>query len=625
MVSQNRRNLAVTGDSVLGRPWPKVALPVEIVEYILLLSIQQRGLLDGDSIPQISNPIGWASSTSVSSSTSSNKEKIINSRQALAICFLSKHYRIRFQPELYRHVTLSSVRSVNLFGRTCGVRPDLSLNVQSLAIVPNGAHSRVQQGSAVPVDSAATAREPRHAAVDESAADASLSACPNATHLLLFCRQFSDLSPGLYNLRRPKEVTLIDVNHAADLEGIVARHRDLTAAALQTDPRIRAILGSSSASGLEQANSSRQPASVRSTDPPIPAGAERSLTHLHLVNFDGRLLHHLVTVSSLTHLVLTHPLLPDTRPGVPGLSIIPRSHMMLLLGSGHIARIVIRAELPVCLRLMEELAPIEDRKLVFRPIRKPDDPLFPGGSQRQRIAARLGDQATAIYDAAATNSLDLLEEFCNRVRLSVRQFELVTSLEDPDTSRDSFGRTSQGRSSESSAGATSQSASTGSADDQNVAPIVQPDDAESDNSSDNEYDDSDAADSPRLSRPLLQQDASTSIPAQRAAGGGMPPLNIPIEELLRSERFGPAGPTGQSTRSHSESTPSQASSGASPFTTSSSSSSPARHQRQRIQRGPFVLRRTDMRGATQANIDLCAQLYEALATDAGLDEAMHFW
>ena len=601
----------------------KAILPLEIIDLILLLSLDRDDSFENDAerLTRSSEREATASLSYVATATGA--KRLVAIQQAIAISLLSRHHRAQFQIELYRHVTLLTLDSIAFFHRTLSSRSDLGSKVQSLAILSEAADGQLGALSGALTSSAiSTAGEP---AIDSfSAADAVLLACPNTTHLLINCNRFRKLSNGVYSLHRPKEVTLVNVHHPADLDGIVTRHRDLTAAALQNDPRIQAILGSGSAQRSDQAPQQSNPpaSSIFESPEPDQSGlapqAERSLSHLHLVHFDGRLLHHLATVSSLTHLVLTHPMTPETRPGVPGLSVIPRSHLMLLLGSGNIARIIIRASLATCLRLMEELAPIEDRKLVFRPIRMPGDPLFPDQAQRLRTTARLGDQAAALYEAVASSQLDVLAEFYDRVRLHQRQAELPASSADPDSSRDSSGRTSQGRSSESSGGGTSGSVSTGWGDEEDAGPGAPPEDDGSDDLSEDDLEESDDAHDSSDPAPAQRTSLPHSVPTAAVTRSiNAPPLNIPIEELLRAERFLPAGLVGRTP-------PSQSSSSASPGVTSSSSSSP-RRSRQRIRRAPFVLRRTDLRGATQSNIDVCAELYEALAADAGLETEMHFW
>ncbi len=203
------------------------------------------------------------------------------------------------------------------------------------------------------------------------------------------------------------EITLIDVDHERHLAGIVTRHRDLSAAALQNDPRMRSVLGLTA--------QTISPASTAEARTPTVHG-ERSLSHLHLVNFDARLLHHLVTLSSLTHLVLTHPRVPERRAGAPGLAVIPRSPLMLLLGSGNVARIIIRADLATCIRIMDEVAPIEDRKLVFRPIRSEAIALFPEQARDVSPSSRLSSQGNALHDSIKLRKLDLLAEYQTRLR-----------------------------------------------------------------------------------------------------------------------------------------------------------------------------------------------------------------
>ncbi len=424
------------------------SLPIEIVDLILHLSLHQDASIGDDATYQQAS-VQSDSILSIAGS-SRHQRQPISYHQAAVVSRLSKHHYARFHSELYRHVTLDSDTAIALFCRTVTARQDLGGHVRSLAIFVDSPNQQSQRTSDVTVASAATESTLNEATVIQSPADRVLSACPNATHLLLSCDLFTNLSAGLYHLYQPKEVTLVNVTRVADLSGIVTRHRDLTAAELQRDPRMQAILGSSTTSS--------QPEQTPSSSSPLPSGRpvstserrpKRSLSHLHLVNFDGRLLHHLATLSSLTHVVLTNPSLPETRPGVPGLSILPRSHLMLLLGSGNITRIVLRADLPSCIRLIEEMLPIEDRKLVFRPIRKLVDPLSPEPSTRPRTTVNLDRQLSALRDFVATSTLDLLAELYDRVRLHLRRVissASSSSSVDPDTSRESSGRTSHGRS-----------------------------------------------------------------------------------------------------------------------------------------------------------------------------------
>ncbi|KAJ1579820.1 hypothetical protein NDA12_002088 [Ustilago hordei] len=622
----------------------KVALPLELVDLILQHSLGHRdSSVENNDSRYSRESQALDSPTALSSTTRSNVDGLINLQHAIAISPLSKHHQIRFQPELYRHVTLQNVQAIDLFGRTISARPDLTNQLSSLAIFSDDTvDGRPRQFSSLPMSAN---RNQATVNVNDATADAILSACPNVTHLLLSCTQFSNLSASFYSLLRPKEVTLINVSKPADLNGIVTRHRDLTAAALQNDPRIQAALGNVTASQTEQSPSSSSPSAseppgnlVVATASPRIGEREPSLSHLHLVNFDGRLIHHLATVSSLTHLVLTYPLLPETRPGVPGLSIIPRSLLILLLGSGNIVRIIIRAPLSTCIRIMEELAPIEDRNLVFRPIRTVADPLFPADPARHPTTmAALGERASALFDALAASGLDLLAEFYNRVRLHLHKSRspsrAPSSLDgDPDTSRDSSRRRSHSRSSDST-GSGNGATSSGWGEEEDAE---RPPQTYEDASDGNSEDDLDESGEEFLLGP---QPSST-----RLAGVSIdaPPLNIPIEELLRDEGFTHAGLAGQlggrrsgSSNEASTSTGTGSGSGSGSILTSSSSAASSSHSRrqrqqqdclrQRVRRDPYSVRPTDLRGATQANIDVCAQIYEALASNAGIEQEMGFW
>ena len=590
------------------------ALPVEIVDLILRISLQQSSLSVDEPSQQVR---AWPISDAASPwplLSSHKADPPIDAAQAAIVSVLSRHHRDSFQHHLYRHVALFNHRCLELFARTITSRPDLSTRVRSLFILCNDRHAASPQDIGRDAQSGLDS-DPAHRTV----ADVILSACPDVTHLLLSCNQFARLSTGLYNLRRPKDVTLVNVTRIDDLFGIVTRHRDLTAASLQNDPRIQAILrGGPTQAHQEQPAELVDPTRSPSTSPQLAlaARAERSLSHLHLVNFDTRLLHRLVTLSSLTHLVLTHPAVPDRRPGAPGLSVIPRSHLMLLLGSGNISRIIIRADLATCIRIMEEIAPIQDRKLVFRPLGSGVDPCSWPSSQTSSRIARLGSDVAALYESIVASEVDFLAEFYHRLRPSARRRQAqfsTSSAEDGDTSRDSSGLASHGRSSDSSAGgssgssgvATSQSVSAGSGDDDQPA-INSTEDYGSD---DQEALDDDEDDVPPVPARVLNTNA--------------PPLNIPIEELLRSERFNPAGHVAPTTCS------SGASSGTEHTGNASRSTHPSRQRQRFAPQSAFALRRTDLRGATHHNILLCTRLSEALAAISGTDAAAHseinFW
>ncbi|CBQ73786.1 conserved hypothetical protein [Sporisorium reilianum SRZ2] len=492
----------------------------------------------------------------------------IDTRQAATLSALSRRYHDVFQPDLYRYVTLLSAAALRLFARTLGARPQLGTHVRSLAILCTDDAESGGGGDTV--------------------ADAVLQACVGATHLLLECAQFRALARALYALHRPAELTLVNVTRADDVLGIVTRHRDLTAASLQANPRIQALLGSSTPSILAQEQAALAPR------------AEHSLSHLHLVHFDARLLHRLVTLSSLTHVVLTHPHVPERRPGAPGLAVIPRSHLMLLLGSGNIARVMVRADLATCVRIMEEIAPIEDRKLVFRPVST--EAAGVASRSTQAVGARLGGEAAALYDSVHASDVDLLAEFDARLRPRTRS--RAAAAEDADTSRDSSGRTSHGRSSDSSARTTTSSGSasgsgtgsTGSGDDDTER--RQPDD--------------DPPSSSSASSSSSDSDNEAPFPAH-ARSTTAPPLNIPIEELLRSERFTPAGLVAPS---HAPSSPA---SSATEHTSSASArtASHTRRPRRASRTTPFSLRKTDLRGATLANIELCSAVLDAFGEGEG--------
>ncbi|GAC99182.1 helicase C-terminal domain-containing protein-containing protein [Pseudozyma hubeiensis SY62] len=564
----------------------KVDLPVEIVELILRLSLQESGLPEKDVRPKARS---LSPSETVTASPSLSSQQLAPSAETghpVTVSLLAKHYRNLFQPYLYRYVTLPTDRSIRFFARTVSSRLDLATQVRSLVIL---APTSVLPPQAVDTEPASSSSATVQTAVGEI-----LSACPSATHLLVDCRRVDSLPSRLYHLRRPKELSLVNVEQEHDLDGIVTRHRDLIAAALQNDPRLRSVLGGIST----RTDRTRQPTETPPSSTIAPP-AERSLSHLHLVRFDGRLLNRLVTLSSLRHLVLTHPHVPERRSGAPGLSILPRPHLMLLLGSGNIARIIIRAELATCIRIMEEIAPIEDRKLIFRPIRSKADLLFTDASQQSTKVAQLGTRAAALYDSISANELDLLAEFYNRVRRDASRSESSRSQNasstDADTSRDSSGR-SHGRGSDSSVGSgdgLSQSVSAGrvSGDEGETCPPLRQQRQDVGPLSD-DYDSDDEE--------PFDRSPESHVPPPIRTVTNAPPLNIPIEELLRSERFHPAGLR----------TTSPPSSNASP-------QQPQRRPPMPLRQTPFSLRGTDLRGATADNIDLCTELFDALMSEAG--------
>ncbi|TKY85314.1 hypothetical protein EX895_005476 [Sporisorium graminicola] len=575
------------------------ALPVEIVDLILRQSLH--------------NDQHYPARTSYLSKPLRKSESPIDVQQAATVSALSRRYRDVFQPHLYRHVTLSTARALQRFAHTIASRPELGTNVRSLLILC--------------ADDAEPSRTSTSGRETQTVADEILSACTGATHLLLSCDQFGELSRGLYKLCRPTDLTLVNVTQVDDLLGLITRHRDLTAVTLQNDPRIRAILASSSSTSITAASqlldASSSSASVLTTEQAAlaPRAEQHSLTHLHLVHFDARLLHRLVTLSSLTHVVLTHPHVPERRPGAPGLAVVPRSHLMLLLASGNVARVVVRADLPTCIRIMDEIAPIDDRKLVFRPIRSEGDGLawqqqLQRMQGREESVARLGSEISALYDSMATSEVDLLAEFHARlVRPARGTASPASSAEEPDTSRGSSGRT--GRSSDSSgpgtstSGSGSGSGSTGSGEDDLAEPPghsrQQQQQQHDDPSTDDESYGSQHSDNPPPPIPTTSATGATTAP----------PLNIPIEELLRSERFTPAGLPGPRPAASSHT-----SSGTGQTSSASHRTNPARRRgftsrtRTTLTTTAFALRKTDLRGATQRNIDVCTALYDALLAEA---------
>ncbi|PWZ00316.1 hypothetical protein BCV70DRAFT_206562 [Testicularia cyperi] len=491
-------------------PMQGPVLPLEVVDLILTLSLANA---DCNLDPTASRLPGALASIT----------------QAARFCRISKHHRQLFTPLLYRHVVLLDAVRIKLFHRTVVETPGFGSLVRYLVLVaseglnqprllqdpslttptlfqrttvddyrgdgdagvsegdptaspgpPSASTSSSASLPSVPVPPSASASTltgdvegaGMSPEVSRHMADRILSSCRNLTHLILSRDLFSDWSAGLVGLVRPREVSLIDVSRAADLDGLATRHRRLMTRVLENDPRIQAVLRPSDVSYTltEHADRSHNPAAAGGFDGLRPArqdsdmqsharplsqtqqeqqqqqesvslsaidtlgdvrsaassessatSASRSLSHLHLINFDGRLLHHLATLSSITHLVLTFPAAARALPGVPGLAVLPRSHIMMLLGSGNISKIIVRADVPTCLRIMEELQPIEDAKLVFRPIRTVDDPLFqPRSSSSSRSSPSLSDPAAARRRRGNNvKQLDVLSEFFDRVKLDI--------------------------------------------------------------------------------------------------------------------------------------------------------------------------------------------------------------
>lgn len=404
-------------------------LPIEVIDLVLDYSLRQDAQL------------------------------LANIAQAATVCRLSKHHRSRYTKVLYRHVVLLHQNAKLAFRTTVTQDPQLGALVSTLVVLPDPS------------------------SVEEPTADRILSACPNVTHLLLSRQCFFDWSPGLYRLTWPREITLVGVLRASDLDGLATRHRELMTRVLENDPQIQSALRASATpdeSLLPPATASTPQAPVLSA--PL-ASSPKSLTHLHLVNFDGHLLHHLATLSSLTHVVLTNPSAPPRDRATPALALIPRATLLLLLATGNIAKLVIRADIPTCLAIMEQVMPIDDAKLVFRPVRAAKDPIF--------------DRAPASEPSINhIREVDVMSEFVDRVTV--------------DALRADSDRRSPGSSSGTSHGSSgSASRSSNSEEDERHL--------------EDEYFDDDGRQQTDSGEQHFSSDA--------------PPLRIPIEELLRHENF----------------------------------------------------------------------------------------
>lgn len=477
-----------------------------------------------------------------------NSHLLANIAQAATLCRLSKHHRIRYTKILYRHVVLLHQRAKLAFRATVTQQPELGALVSTLVVLPDPS------------------------SLEEPTADRILSACPNAIHLLLSRQCFFDWSPGLYRLVCPREVTLVGVLRASDLDGLATRHRELMTRVLENDPHIQSALRAS-ATPDEDVSLPPTTSLSFSSPPRLPApfmlqSSPKSLTHLHLLNFDGHLLHHLATLSSLTHVVLTNPTAPPRDPATPTLALIPRATLLLLLATGNIAKLVIRADIASCLTIMEQVMPINDAKLVFRPSRTPKDPLFdrsPGS----------GPSVSHIRE------VEIMSEFMDRVKVDThrvgREWSSPGSSSDTGTSHGSSGSAS--RSSNNSE-----------------------EDERSSHHDDDYFDDEDDN----------HQRADTR---QQGFSSDAPPPRIPIEELLRQENFQGRG-YASNTRTQPDS---------SVHTSEGLSNSSDTRRKLRAKRGPFVAQRHDLRGATQANVDQLSLLYDTLAADAGVEQEMQFW
>ncbi|PWN49372.1 hypothetical protein IE53DRAFT_317770 [Violaceomyces palustris] len=338
-----------------------------------------------------------------SSSTSTRRERAYqrwpqqNPHMTATVCRISRGFHKAFTKLLYRSVHLDDDWSIECFQRTVSDNPELAALVRHLASGNYVAHDPASAGPT---------------------ADRILASCPNVTHVFLSRARFLDWSPGLYRMATATEVTLQDVTRSSDLDGLASRHRSNVENALRNNPTISRILGDRSSrlgmNAFPAFSTLAMPMTTsRITAPLLP------LTHLHLVSFDGRLIHHLVQISSITHLTLTLPQLPARAPGTPGLSILPRSHLMLLLGSGRLRRIVIRAELRDCARICEELLPIHDDRLRFRPIRF----ILGGGEQLRETAVNVeqghdADPAARQVVASEAGPLALRDQRMNPLLLS---------------------------------------------------------------------------------------------------------------------------------------------------------------------------------------------------------------
>ncbi|KAN0059854.1 hypothetical protein ACQY0O_008428 [Thecaphora frezii] len=453
---------SVSSLSSLG-PSPTVTrLPQELVDKILHLSA-------------ISTRQEYYAALRPSQSWRYTSHPPLSSSHLAKLCLVSRSLNETFTKVLYRSVVLSNDRTAARFAETVSSNPQLGRHVRHLVILaPDDLRVRpsligqARDGPSNPrrVDNDALTRyASEHGSGDSpqaSVAESILFCCPNATHLLLSRSRFHDWSPGLYSMASAREITLLGVGRGSELDGLASRHRQNVTAALESNPTIQALLntssvrppqrergetghsgGSGSSASASQGSSpmgveggaspeaSADAASLSSSGssgladsrPHQPRPAPRlPLTHLHLVNFDGRLIHHLAQLTSLTHVVFSFPgpfasSVDDAGP------LLPRSHLLLLLGSGRIRRIVIRASPSTCHRIMEEISPIRDEKLIFRPIK-----LKSAGQEVTSHRPRASSQSTSGGSSAShsTNGqgvqvVDLLAEWWERIHLDALQ------------------------------------------------------------------------------------------------------------------------------------------------------------------------------------------------------------
>ena len=629
-------------------------LPIEVVEQILRLSSFRPGP---------------ASSSSTTSGQRSLRRghfsyPVRDSHQLAQLCLLSRSLNQTFTPELYHSVELLHLGALDAFKTTVIENERLGQHVRHLAIMRTpdlGASStspadalrrheqRQQARVGAPLETPDLGQQPALATQHLSPttlgppADRILALCPNVTHLLLSRSFFYDWSRGLYRMASLREIGLIDVVRASDFDGLVSRHREAMTAALQNDPRMQSILNpgasvsvpspmGTAATGAgavqDEASTTQSSASHPSvTNAPQRLNIPVNLTHLHLVNFDGRLIHHLAQLTSLTHLVFTNPLVPELAPGAPGLAVIPRSHLLLLLGSGRIRKIIIRAEATNCLRILEEVMPIDDQKLIFRPIQTR---INDAGSA---LASDTSQSSSSSRSTGAAREADILGEWWQRVHRDSDGTGRPRTSSRSTSSREQDSFDSSEMEGDSSWSDDRGPASSGGGSGGNTSGSYYDSDEyiSSDEDMENRSDNrsgarsaghtnagSTATEAGPSTMPLLPSGLATGM-AERgpAPAPAAPPLQTPIETLLQYETGLPRTAWGASLASADR---------ASTHLALPTQSQQVRPRRQGPHsRGLYSSRRSDVRGATNAGSERLLELIEAEHDPATLGTAMAFW
>ncbi|CEH17254.1 hypothetical protein CBOM_03311 [Ceraceosorus bombacis] len=279
------------------------------------------------------------------------------------LCQLSKLHQLRYTPILYRAPELREAESVGLLRQTLASRPDLGRLIVALLVLgdacPAAPIARLFEDDPAPNnpryrmavhDYTTSSRSGCFGTMGSPTADRILQLCPNVRTLSIDRRFCWDWSPGLYALRRAREMTLLNVEGSHLFVGMHGCRRDVVPV-------------------------------PRPGETPTHEGVRR----LHLTYFHKDCLPGLFTARSLTHLVLTYPQLPPLGPTGFMFPIIGRGAVMALLSatrspddSGQrtastapaLQKLIIRADVASLAAIADELRPIDDERLRFRVIGK---------------------------------------------------------------------------------------------------------------------------------------------------------------------------------------------------------------------------------------------------------------